>query len=264
MSLKDYANEICQYSLLTREDEDMLAERIRNGDEEAVDTLVKHNLRLVMKIAQQFRKFDMFEDIVSVGNVGLIEAAKRFRTGKGAKFSTYASNWIKAKIRLFISKNHAPVSIPHSFAMKRYDARKEYEQSKMKSIDEFCHVHKYNIWYGRMLLGNISSVSLNATSGGDDGDGHEYLEAFDPGDSDSQDVCGADELAWIGEMLQSRNGVLDSREQYVLKHRFGMGCREQTGRQIAEHFNVTHQRIQQIEKGALKKLKAAIDEMNNR
>lgn len=263
MTFKDYANEVCEYELLTRDQEEELAKRVEQGDQEAQETLVKCNLRLVMKIAHQFGKFDMYEDIVSAGNLGLIEAAKRYRAGTGAKFSTYASNWIKAKIRKYISGNYMPVTMPHSFAVKRYHARREYAEmcaEGKKGLAEFCKRHRCTEWYGRMLLNGISSFSLDAPAYNSDGREMDVLDTFDPDtDKDRHEEENKDNADWLGRMVRNANSILDDRERDVLASRFGIGGRgEMTCREIADRYGLTHQRVQQIEKTALKKLKMAM------
>lgn len=111
--MENYYKEIRKLKLLSREEEVVLSKEIQRGDKAALEVLIKHNLRLVIKISQSYQNIGLdFEDVVSEGNLGLIEAATRYDGDKGNRFSTYASWWIKQSILFAVSQKGRQVRLP--------------------------------------------------------------------------------------------------------------------------------------------------------
>ena len=258
--VKMYLKEIGQIPLLDPKEEPIIAKRIQNGDEEAKQQLISSNLRLVVSIAKKYVGRGMlFLDLIQEGNCGLIKAVEKFDYTKGFKFSTYATWWIRQSITRAIADQARTIRIPVHMVetinkltrIQRQlvqdlgrDPLPEEIAEKMENItaDKVREIQKIA----------LDPVSLETPIGEEDdshlGDFIEDKETLSPDDYTNNQLL-KDE---INNVLQG----LTEREEKVLRLRFGlMDGRTRTLEEVGKEFNVTRERIRQIEAKALRKLK---------
>ena len=259
--LKQYGKEINKYPLLTRDEENTLGAKAAAGDADAKERLVKSNLRLVLQIAHSMRGSDRrvckFEDLVSAGNEGLLVAADRFDPGRGAKFSTYASWWIKHRMMRQIKKQTV-VRFPMQEMAAMMKARRIAKE--MGTTDPGEVAKRMDIKPGRAkrLLQGYSEVSLNAPVSGEE-DAPELMEKTDFGNSTPVFSAEGEMLEDMKRMLEG-NDVLDERAKKIITMRYGLdGGGERKLNDIAEVLHCTRERVRQIEMESLRKLKSAFD-----
>ena len=258
--VKMYLKEIGQIPLLDPKDEPIIAKRIQEGDEEAKQQLISSNLRLVVSIAKKYVGRGMlFLDLIQEGNCGLIKAVEKFDYTKGFKFSTYATWWIRQSITRAIADQARTIRIPVHMVetinkltrIQRQlvqdlgrDPLPEEIAEKMENItaDKVREIQKIA----------LDPVSLETPIGEEDdshlGDFIEDKETLSPDDYTNNQLL-KDE---INNVLQG----LTEREEKVLRLRFGLqDGRTRTLEEVGKEFNVTRERIRQIEAKALRKLK---------
>ena len=254
-----YLKEIGKVPLLTSEEEVELAKRMSEGDEEAKKRLAEANLRLVVSIAKRYVGLGMlFLDLIQEGNLGLIKAVEKFDYQKGFKFSTYATWWIRQAITRAIADQARTIRIPVHMVetinkMVRVSRQLLQELGREPSPEEIAEELKMPVERVREIL-KISQepVSLE-TPIGEEEDSH--LGDFIQDDN----VPVPAEAAAQTLLKEQLNEVLDSlteREQKVLRLRFGMNDgRARTLEEVGKEFDVTRERIRQIEAKALRKLR---------
>lgn len=258
--VKMYLKEIGQIPLLDPKDEPIIAKRIQEGDEEAKQQLISSNLRLVVSIAKKYVGRGMlFLDLIQEGNCGLIKAVEKFDYTKGFKFSTYATWWIRQSITRAIADQARTIRIPVHMVetinkltrIQRQlvqdlgrDPLPEEIAEKMENItaEKVREIQKIA----------LDPVSLETPIGEEDdshlGDFIEDKETLSPDDYTNNQLL-KDE---INNVLQG----LTEREEKVLRLRFGLqDGRTRTLEEVGKEFNVTRERIRQIEAKALRKLK---------
>ena len=254
-----YLKEIGKVPLLTAEEEVELAKRMSEGDEEAKKRLAEANLRLVVSIAKRYVGRGMlFLDLIQEGNLGLIKAVEKFDYQKGFKFSTYATWWIRQAITRAIADQARTIRIPVHMVetinkLVRVSRQLLQELGREPSPEEIAEELKMPVERVREIL-KISQepVSLE-TPIGEEEDSH--LGDFIQDDN----VPVPAEAAAQTLLKEQLNEVLDSlteREQKVLRLRFGMNDgRARTLEEVGKEFDVTRERIRQIEAKALRKLR---------
>ena len=254
-----YLKEIGKVPLLTAEEEVELAKRMSEGDEEAKKRLAEANLRLVVSIAKRYVGRGMlFLDLIQEGNLGLIKAVEKFDYQKGFKFSTYATWWIRQAITRAIADQARTIRIPVHMVetinkLVRVSRQLLQELGREPSPEEIAEELKMPVERVREIL-KISQepVSLE-TPIGEEEDSH--LGDFIQDDN----VPVPAEAAAQTLLKEQLNEVLDSlteREQKVLRLRFGMNDgRARTLEEVGNEFDVTRERIRQIEAKALRKLR---------
>ena len=254
-----YLKEIGKVSLLTADEEIELAKRMEQGDEEAKKRLAEANLRLVVSIAKRYVGRGMlFLDLIREGNLGLIKAVEKFDYRKGYKFSTYATWWIRQAITRAIADQARTIRIPVHMVetinkLIRVSRQLLQELGREPTPEEIAEEMKMPVDRVREIL-KISQepVSLE-TPIGEEEDSH-------LGDSIQDDnvPVPADAAAFtlLKEQLIEVLGTLTEREQKVLRLRFGLDDgRARTLEEVGKEFNVTRERIRQIEAKALRKLR---------
>ena len=254
-----YLKEIGKVPLLTSEEEVELAKRMSEGDEEAKKRLAEANLRLVVSIAKRYvGRVMLFLDLIQEGNLGLIKAVEKFDYQKGFKFSTYATWWIRQAITRAIADQARTIRIPVHMVetinkLVRVSRQLLQELGREPSPEEIAEELKMPVERVREIL-KISQepVSLE-TPIGEEEDSH--LGDFIQDDN----VPVPAEAAAQTLLKEQLNEVLDSlteREQKVLRLRFGMNDgRARTLEEVGKEFDVTRERIRQIEAKALRKLR---------
>ncbi len=257
--VKMYLKEIGRVNLLTAEEEMDLAERMSNGDEEAKKKLAEANLRLVVSIAKRYvGRGMMFLDLIQEGNLGLIRAVDKFDYTKGYKFSTYATWWIRQAITRAIADQARTIRIPVHMVetinkLVRVSRQLVQELGREPTPEELAKGLNMSVEKVREIS-KISQepVSLE-TPIGEEEDSH--LGDFIP-DDDAPAPSEAASYVLLKEQLVDVLQTLTPREAKVLKLRFGLiDGRQRTLEEVGKEFNVTRERIRQIEAKALRKLR---------
>ena len=254
-----YLKEIGKVSLLTADEEIELAKRMEQGDEEAKKRLAEANLRLVVSIAKRYVGRGMlFLDLIQEGNLGLIKAVEKFDYRKGYKFSTYATWWIRQAITRAIADQARTIRIPVHMVetinkLIRVSRQLLQDLGREPTPEEIAKEMDMNVERVREIL-KISQepVSLE-TPIGEEEDSHlgDFIQ-------DENVPVPADAAAFtlLKEQLVEVLSTLTDREQKVLRLRFGLDDgRARTLEEVGKEFNVTRERIRQIEAKALRKLR---------
>jgi len=265
-TFRAYLRSISQEPLLTREQENKLAVLIKQGDQEAIDRMVKSNLRLVVKIARNYAGLGVsLMDLIAEGNTGLMKAVERFDPDKGGKMSTYGAWWIKQAIKRALTNQSKTIRLPSHMLEKLNRIRKfSHEYHEQYGLDpdngeiaEFMGVKPGQIAHWKAMSFNPSSLDAPI---GDDGSG-----SFSDLLSDSTSKNGFDILDGL-QVRENVNGLLshlDERELKILNYRYGLdGNEPETLETVGERFHITRERVRQIQKSALEKLKGLMDDMN--
>ena len=254
-----YLKEIGKVPLLTADEEIDLAKRMEEGDEDAKKRLAEANLRLVVSIAKRYVGRGMlFLDLIQEGNLGLIKAVEKFDYNKGFKFSTYATWWIRQAITRAIADQARTISIPVHMVetinkLVRVQRQLLQELGREPTPEEVADRMDIPVERVREII-KISQepVSLE-TPIGEEEDSHlgDFIQ-------DDNVPVPADAAAFtlLKEQLTEVLGTLTEREQKVLRLRFGLDDgRARTLEEVGKEFNVTRERIRQIEAKALRKLR---------
>ena len=257
--VKMYLKEIGKVNLLDADEETELARRMTEGDEEAKKKLAEANLRLVVSIAKRYVGRGMlFLDLIQEGNLGLIKAVDKFDYSKGYKFSTYATWWIRQAITRAIADQARTIRIPVHMVetinkLVRVSRQLVQELGREPTHEELAKELGMSIEKVREIS-KISQepVSLE-TPIGEEEDSH--LGDFIP-DDDAPAPAEAASFVMLKEQLVDVLKTLTPREEKVLKLRFGLeDGRQRTLEEVGKEFNVTRERIRQIEAKALRKLR---------
>ena len=257
--VKMYLKEIGKVNLLSAEEEMDLAQRMSEGDEEAKKKLAEANLRLVVSIAKRYvGRGMMFLDLIQEGNLGLIRAVDKFDYTKGYKFSTYATWWIRQAITRAIADQARTIRIPVHMVetinkLVRVSRQLVQELGREPTPEELAKGLNMSVEKVREIA-KISQepVSLE-TPIGEEEDSH--LGDFIP-DDDAPAPSEAASYVLLKEQLVDVLKTLTPREAKVLKLRFGLiDGRARTLEEVGKEFNVTRERIRQIEAKALRKLR---------
>lgn len=259
--VKMYLKEIGRVELLAPEDEPDIARRIQEGDEEAKRILISANLRLVVSIAKKYVGRGMlFLDLIQEGNMGLVKAVEKFDYTKGFKFSTYATWWIRQAITRAIADQARTIRIPVHMVetinkLTRIQRQLVQDLGRDPSAEEIAEKMDGNITPEKVR--EIQKIALDPVSLetpiGEEDDSHlgDFIE--------DKDTLSPDEYA-NNQLLKDEINIvlqgLTEREEKVLRLRFGLyDGRTRTLEEVGKEFNVTRERIRQIEAKALRKLK---------
>ena len=254
-----YLKEIGKVPLLSAEEETELAKRIEEGDEAAKSRLAEANLRLVVSIAKRYVGRGMlFLDLIQEGNLGLIKAVEKFDYRKGYKFSTYATWWIRQAITRAIADQARTIRIPVHMVetinklirLSRQLLQENGREPTDKELAESMQMTEEKVREIRKI--SLEPVSLE-TPIGEEEDSH--LGDFIP-DEDIPAPAEAAATTLLKEQLMEVLDTLTDREKKVLMLRFGLkDGRSRTLEEVGKEFNVTRERIRQIEAKALRKLR---------
>jgi len=261
-SLKLYLREISKTPLLTPEEEVQLAKRIKKGDKEARSHMIRANLRLVVKIAQDYAGYGLpISDLISEGNIGLMKAVERFDPKKGGKLSTYAAWWIKQSIKRALANQSKTIRLPVHMVdkiakMRRISTILAEALGREPTDEELAD----EIGLPRRKLAMLKQASQRPTSLDapiNEGEATEYGE-----------IIGDERAANPLEMLSDKNlhgqldgllSVLDERERKIIDERFGLtGKKPMTLEEVGRQFGVTRERIRQLQNSALTKMRRAL------
>ena len=254
-----YLKEIGKVPLLTPEEEQDLARRMADGDEEAKRRMAEANLRLVVSIAKRYVGRGMlFLDLIQEGNLGLIKAVDKFDYTKGYKFSTYATWWIRQAITRAIADQARTIRIPVHMVetinkVIRVSRQLLQELGHDPSAEEIADEMGMPVDKVRDILKIAQEPVSLETPIGEEEDSH--LGDFIP-DEDASEPSEAASFSLLKEQLMSVLDTLTPREKKVLELRFGIvDGRTRTLEEVGKEFNVTRERIRQIEAKALRKLR---------
>lgn len=261
-SLKLYLKEISQTPLLTPAEEVALAERIRHGDTDARDHMIRANLRLVVKIAQDYANYGMpIMDLISEGNIGLMKAVGKFDPEKGGKLSTYGAWWIKQSIKRALANQSKTIRLPVHMVdkiakMRRIAAMLTEVMGREPTDEELAD----EIGVPRQKLAMLRQASYRPTSLDaqiNEGEATEYGEVI----SDERATSPLDSLTDknLHHELDGLLDLLDERERHIIDKRFGLSGRKAlTLEEVGREFGVTRERIRQLQNSALTKMRKAL------
>ena len=248
-----YFKDVRKSIVLTPKEEVKLAERIKEGDEKAVDLLVNANLKFVISIAKEYQNQGLpLSDLISEGNYGLVKAAKRFDHEKGFRFISYAVWWIRQSILQSLNDNARIVRLPANIINKITYLNKE--------IAKFEFINEREPVYGEIfdkdkevmdLVYYPKCLSLNETI---NEDGDELIELI-PNQDDDENTLEIDNK--VKDELQKTLSVLDEREREIIENYFGINTHFEpmTLEAIGEKYGLTKERIRQIKEKAIRKLR---------
>ena len=262
--MRTYMQEIGKTPLLTPKEEIELAERIKNGDQEARNYMISANLRLVVKIAHDYSNFGLpLLDLISEGNIGLVKAVERFDPSKGGKLSTYAAWWIKQAIKRALANQSKTIRLPVHLVdkiakMRQVTHRLSRELDREPTEEEVAY--EMGISVNRIV--HLKSVSTHPSS----------LDApiGEDGDTSFGDLIGDDMQSTPLENLQQKStqsdiqsviDLLEPRESEIIRLRFGLdGNHPLTLEEVGEKFEITRERVRQIQMIALHKMRRIMTE----
>ena len=261
-SLRLYLKEISKTELLTPAEEVELAERIKDGDKRARSHMIRANLRLVVKIAQDYSGYGLpLSDLISEGNIGLMKAVERFDPNKGGKLSTYGSWWIKQSIKRALANQSKTIRLPVHMVdkiarMRRISAMMAEAIGREPTDSELAE--ELGIPRKKLALLKRAAqrpASLNAPVHEDESS--EFSDVI--GDEQAVDPFAAlDNKNMHGE-LDELLEVLDTREHRIIDARFGLdGKTPMTLEEVGVEFGVTRERIRQLQNIALAKMRKAL------
>jgi len=258
-SLDKYLHEIGKVDLLTAEKEVELARKVRNGDNHALEKLIKANLRFVVSVSKQYQNQGLsLPDLINEGNLGLIKAAKRFDETRGFKFISYAVWWIRQSILQALAEQARIVRLPLNKIgsinkINRALSELEQKYEREPSIDEIAKAIELapeNIKDAMRSSGRHISMDAPLTED-EDGDMYEVLLSEESPSPDGNLLNDS-----LRKEIERALSSLTDREANIIKLYFGLnGKHPYTLEEIGEEFNLTRERVRQIKEKAIKRLK---------
>ena len=257
-SLDKYLQEIGKEDLITVEEEVELAQRIRKGDQEALERLTKANLRFVVSVAKQYQNQGLsLPDLINEGNLGLIKAAEKFDETRGFKFISYAVWWIRQSILQALAEQSRIVRLPLNQVgslnkINKAFSRFEQEHERVPSPEELAQeleLPREKVTDTLRVAGRHISVDAPFA----DGEDNSLLDVLVNPDSPNAD------RGLINESLATEVDraleTLTERERDIIRYFFGIGCSEMTLEEIGEKFDLTRERVRQIKEKAIRRLR---------
>ena len=257
-SLDKYLQEIGKEDLITVEEEVELAQRIKKGDQEALEKLTKANLRFVVSVAKQYQNQGLsLPDLINEGNLGLIKAAEKFDETRGFKFISYAVWWIRQSILQALAEQSRIVRLPLNQVgslnkINKAFARFEQENKRTPSPEELANVldlPKEKVSDTLRVSGRHVSVDAPFS----DGEDNNLLDVLVNTDSPNADRGLINES--LSTEVERALATLTDRERDIIRYFFGIGCPEMTLEEIGEKFGLTRERVRQIKEKAIRRLR---------
>lgn len=260
--LKKYLAEVSRYPVLSRDEEFKLAEKVyKNKDKDAAQKLVISNLKLVVKIAlEYYNTYLNILDLIQEGNVGLMHAVKKYNPYKGTKFSTYASFWIRAYILKYIMDTWSLVKVGTTQSQRKLFYRLNKEKQKLEALGVFpapqllastLDVKEGDVEDMEKRL-SYTDVSLESKLF-DEGD-DTILDTIKSGENVEEIVAEKEKQLLLAERINLFKTTLNEKELFVFENRI-MAEEPLTLQDIGEKFNISRERVRQIENKVLKKFK---------
>ena len=258
-SLNTYIREIAKFSPLPPEEEKVLGRRIQEGDQEALQAMVEANLRFVVHYAKRYRGLGLaYMDLIHEGNLGLMEAAKRFDPDRNVKFISYAVWWVRQAILHALSEHARVFRLPQKLSgqvskVKQARETLKGELERMPTLEELAERTSHTPEeVETLLMASGDDVSLSAAVGEEGG--------LELGDTLEQDTVPSVEVEMMRSsferLIQSMVADLDTKEREVIRMRFGLdGDEPRTLQEIGEVMALSRERIRQIESRAKEKLR---------
>lgn len=258
-ALDRYLQEIGREDLISVQDEVDLARRIREGDQKALDKLVRANLRFVVSVAKQYQNQGLsLPDLINEGNLGLIRAAQRFDETRGFKFISYAVWWVRQSILQALAEQSRIVRLP----LNRVGSLNKINKERSKFEQEFERIPSAEELAERLDIPadqvadtmKVSGRHISVDAPFADGDENSLLDVLINDDTPTPDrVLNQESLSKeVDRALQQ----LDERERNIVKMFFGIGGQEMTLEEIGAKYDLTRERVRQIKEKAIRKLKS--------
>src|SRR6202022_2461303 len=268
--LTHYLEEIRRFPMLERQEEYLLAKRWReHGDRDAAHKLVTSHLRLVTKIARDYRGYGLpIPEVISEGNVGLMQAVERFEPEKGFRFATYAVWWIKASIQEYILRSWSLVKMGTTANQKKAFFNLRKAKSKISALDEGdLHPDQVKLIAKRLGVTDQDVIDMNRRLGGDaslnapirdDGEAGEWQDwLVDTSPNQEAIMAEHEEFDYRRKTLSSALTVLNKRERRIFETR-RLSEEQITLVELAEEFGVSRERVRHIDVSAFAKVQNAV------
>lgn len=266
-SLRTYFKEIAETPLLTPGEEVELADKVMQGDEKARDHMIRANLRLVVKIAQDYNGYGLpLGDLISEGNIGLTKAVERFDPEKGAKLSSYAAWWIKQSIKRALANQGKTVRLPvhmvqkisHMRSISRRLTEEIGREPTRAELSEETGIPERKLAALQQAAQKITSLDAPLA----DGEGTTFGEVI--GDENAVNPLEALSFQNSADQLGDLLSTLDARESKIINARFGLnGKKPMNLEEIGRDFGLTRERIRQLQNKALDKMRFALRRKDN-
>ena len=257
-SLDKYLQEIGREELITVEEEVELAQRIKKGDQAALEKLTRANLRFVVSVAKQYQNQGLsLPDLINEGNLGLIKAAEKFDETRGFKFISYAVWWIRQSILQALAEQSRIVRLPLNQvgslnkinkAYSKFEQEHERKPSPEELADEL-ELPADKVADTLRVAGRHISVDAPFVEGED----NSLLDVLVNSDSPNADRALINES--LSREIERALATLTERESDIIKLFFGIGCQEMTLEEIGERFGLTRERVRQIKEKAIRRLR---------
>ncbi len=257
-SLDKYLQEIGREELISVEEEVELAQRIKRGDQEALEKLTRANLRFVVSVAKQYQNQGLsLPDLINEGNLGLIKAAEKFDETRGFKFISYAVWWIRQSILQALAEQSRIVRLPLNQVgslnkINKALAKFEQEHERTPSPEELAtilEIPREKISDTLRVSGRHVSVDAPFV----DGEDNSLLDVLVNNDSPNADRGLINES--LSREIDRALSTLTERERDIVKYFFGINGQEMTLEEIGEHFGLTRERVRQIKEKAIRRLR---------
>ncbi|MBD5182859.1 MAG: RNA polymerase sigma factor RpoD/SigA [Bacteroidales bacterium] len=257
-SLDKYLQEIGREELISVEEEVELAQRIKNGDEKALERLTRANLRFVVSVAKQYQNQGLsLPDLINEGNLGLIKAARKFDETRGFKFISYAVWWIRQSILQALAEQSRIVRLPLNQvgALNKIGkalSKFEQEHERRPSTEELAERLDVPIDKISDTL-KVSGRHISVDAPFVEGEDNSLLDVLTNDDSPMADAALNQES--LSNEVERALRQLHEREREIIKMFFGIGCQEMTLEEIGDRFDLTRERVRQIKEKAIRHLK---------
>ena len=257
-SLDKYLQEIGREPLVSVEEEVDLAQRIRQGDERALDKLVRANLRFVVSVSKQYQNQGLsLPDLINEGNLGLIKAAEKFDETRGFKFISYAVWWIRQSILQALAEQSRIVRLPLNQVGSLNKINKAFSAFEQKyerkpSAEELAReldMPEDKVADTLKVSGRSTSIDAPFAEGED----NSLLDVLPNADSPVADRSLINES--LSKEIDRALDTLTERESEIIKMFFGIGCQEMTLEEIGEQFGLTRERVRQMKEKAIRRLR---------
>ncbi len=257
-SLDKYLQEIGREELITIEEEVDLAQRIRQGDKEALEKLTRANLRFVVSVAKQYQNQGLsLPDLINEGNLGLIKAAEKFDETRGFKFISYAVWWIRQSILQALAEQSRIVRLPLNQVgslnkINKAFSKFEQEFERTPSPEELADILELPQEKVSDTL-RVSGRHVSVDAPFSDGEENSLLDVLINSDSPNADKALLNES--LGKEIERSLATLTERERDIVKYFFGIGVQDMTLEEIGDRFGLTRERVRQIKEKAIRRLR---------